>query len=225
MADTGVTVWAAGFWADDVWAAGLWAANPPVTVPDVVGQTQAAGTTTLEAALFVVSVATAYSSTVPAGTIISQDPAGGASAPGGSTVTITVSLGDAPAPPPSTAVTGGGFLYAYELHRAARRKRKREQEEREEEAQALQDKVDAEIALLLAQQEAETERKAELDRLQKLVREYSNDQLQLSDRAKIAYVRALTQANFSAMEALDRELQRQLDEEEITALMILLNED
>jgi hypothetical protein len=142
------------------------------------------------------------------------------------TLDMTGALTDAnAAPAPVTETFTGGFLYAYELERARRRKRKREQEEREEEARALKDKVDAEIALLLAQQEAESERKAELDRLQKLVKQHSNDQLQLSDRAKIAYVRALTQANFSAMEALDRELQRQLDEEEITALMILLNED
>lgn len=142
------------------------------------------------------------------------------------TLDMTGALTDAnAAPAPVTETFTGGFLYAYELERARRRKRKREQEEREEEARTLQDKVDAEIALLLAKQEAEAERQAELDRLQRLVRQHSNDQLQLSDRAKIAYVRALTQANFSAMEALDRELQRQIDEEEITALMILLNED
>lgn len=65
-----------------------------VTVPDVVGQTQASGTAELEAALFAVAVVTAYSSTVPAGTIISQSPAAGVDAPEGSTVTITVSLGE-----------------------------------------------------------------------------------------------------------------------------------
>lgn len=65
-----------------------------VTVPDVVGQTQASGTTTLQGLSFVVAVATAYSSTVPAGTIISQSPTGGTDWPQGGTVTITVSLGD-----------------------------------------------------------------------------------------------------------------------------------
>jgi hypothetical protein len=131
-----------------------------------------------------------------------------------------------PQPPVVTPeVTGGGFWPAYERYRATRIRKKREQEELEEEARALQDKVDREIALLLRAAEAEQARKAELDRLQALVKAHSNAQLELSDRAKIAYVRALTQANFSAMEALERELQRQLDEEEITALMILLNED
>ncbi len=65
----------------------------PVEVPDVVGDLQADGTTELETALFVVAVATAYSSSIAAGLIISQDPVGGSFANPGSTVTITVSLG------------------------------------------------------------------------------------------------------------------------------------
>lgn len=65
-----------------------------VAVPDVVGDAQAAGTAELQAAGFVVAVNTASSSSVPAGFIISQIPAGGAQALSGSTVTITVSIGD-----------------------------------------------------------------------------------------------------------------------------------
>lgn len=119
----------------------------------------------------------------------------------------------------------GGFLYEYERSMSVRARHRARQEQLEEDVQALQDKVDAEIALLLHRQEAEDERKAELARLQTLVQRHSHEQLHLSSRAKVAYVRALGQANFSALEALDRELQRQLDEEEATALMILLNED
>lgn len=73
------------------------AAAQPVEVPNVVGETEAAGTTTLETALFVVSVSTAYSASVALGLIISQDPAGGAFAAEGSTVGIVVSLGPEPA--------------------------------------------------------------------------------------------------------------------------------
>lgn len=65
-------------------------------VPDVVGETQAAGTTELEAAGFVVSVSTDYSDSVAVGLIISQDPAGGTFAASGSTVEIVVSLGPEP---------------------------------------------------------------------------------------------------------------------------------
>jgi hypothetical protein len=198
-------------------------AEAGVLVPDVVGDSQAAGTATLEGDGFVVAVATAYSSTVPAGDIISQDPVGGAEAPSGSTVTITVSLGDQPVQPSSQP--SGGFWFDFDHEREHRARKRREEEEREQEARALQDKVDAEIAMLLARQDAEAERKAELDRLQSLVKAHSNAQLELSDRAKIAYVRALTQANFSALEALDRELQRQIEEEDFAVLMLLLNGD
>jgi len=68
----------------------------PVQVPNVVGETQAAGTTDLTNAGFLTAVVTAYSSSVAAGTIISQDPIGGTFALPGSTVTITVSLGPQP---------------------------------------------------------------------------------------------------------------------------------
>lgn len=137
----------------------------------------------------------------------------------------TVGAAPTPQPQPSPETFSGGFLYAYELERSHRHRRKREQDELEAEARALQNKVDAEIALLLRAKEAEEERQAELDRLQSLVRNHSNRALELSDRAKIAYVRVLTQANFSALEALDRELERMLFEEESAALMLLLNED
>lgn len=92
----------------------------PVEVPDVVGETQANGTTTLEGEGFVVAVATAYSNVVPAGTIISQDPAGGEFAAVGSTVTITVSLGEQPV---STG-TGDDTPWDPRLLRMAQRARK-----------------------------------------------------------------------------------------------------
>jgi hypothetical protein len=74
---------------------GMGAGTAPVLVevPDVVGETQAAGTTTLEGEGFVVSVSTAFSASVAAGLIISQDPEGGEFAASGSTVAIVVSLG------------------------------------------------------------------------------------------------------------------------------------
>jgi beta-lactam-binding protein with PASTA domain len=65
-----------------------------VTVPNVVGQTQASGTTELEDDGFVVMVATAYSSVVASGSIISQSPAAGTEQASGSTITITVSMGE-----------------------------------------------------------------------------------------------------------------------------------
>src|SRR5690606_41408859 len=73
-----VTAWAAGAWAAGAWTGTAWQASAPVTVPDVVGQTQAEATAALQAAGFVVAVVTAASSTVPIGAVISQAPTGGA---------------------------------------------------------------------------------------------------------------------------------------------------
>jgi len=72
----------------------------PVVVPDVVGETQAAATTIIETAGLVVgTVTTAASDTVPAGNVISQDPAAGTSVAAGSAVDLVVSSGSSgPAP-------------------------------------------------------------------------------------------------------------------------------
>ena len=67
----------------------------PVTVPNVVGQTQATAQTNTTNAGLVSAINTAHSPTVPPGLVISQTPVGGASAARGSTVTLLVSLGPA----------------------------------------------------------------------------------------------------------------------------------
>jgi len=90
--------WASGAWATGAWQGTAWAVGgATATVPDVVGDSEATGTSTLEGDGFVVSVQYGYSASVAAGDIISQSPAGGATADIGSTVIIVVSLGDAPA--------------------------------------------------------------------------------------------------------------------------------
>ena len=66
------------------------------TVPDVVGQLQAnAEAAVLAAGLVVGAITTANSDTVPAGNVISQDPAGGSSVVEGSAVDLVISLGPA----------------------------------------------------------------------------------------------------------------------------------
>ena len=69
----------------------------PVLVPDVVNQTQAAAEAAIVAATLTVgNVTSAYSATVPAGNVISQNPIGGASALPGTPVDLVVSLGVEP---------------------------------------------------------------------------------------------------------------------------------
>ncbi len=100
---------------------------PTVTVPNVVGQTQAAATTAItNAGLRVGTVTNAASSTVPSGNVISQTPVSGTSVATNSAVNLTVSAGAAPAfginTRPALATfnlpTGGGSAGTYDLVQA-----------------------------------------------------------------------------------------------------------
>lgn len=78
-------------------------ASAPVTVPNVVGQSQSAATVMIgEAGLTLGDVTTGYSPSVPEGDVISQDPAGGTEVASGSAVDIVVSLGPEPASDPES---------------------------------------------------------------------------------------------------------------------------
>ena len=67
-----------------------------MTVPNVVGQTQAAATAAITGAGLVVGTVTQQSSaTVPAGSVISQNPLSGTSVAAGSAVSLVVSTGPA----------------------------------------------------------------------------------------------------------------------------------
>jgi uncharacterized repeat protein (TIGR03803 family) len=92
-----------------------------VSVPNVVGQTQAAAATAITGAgLIVGTVTTESSNTVASGTVISQSPAGGASVASGSAVNLIVSSGPAGATVPNvvgktqaaatTAIIGAGLV-------------------------------------------------------------------------------------------------------------------
>ena len=79
--------------------------GPPLkTVPSVTGQTEASARATLESAGFSVASTTTTTNSAPAGTVISQSPAGNTQATPGSTVTIVVA--EKP-PPPATATVPG----------------------------------------------------------------------------------------------------------------------
>jgi len=93
--------------------------KPQVTVPNVVGATEAGASSTIQSALLSVTVANANSESVPNGQVISQTPTGGSTVDQGSTVTITVSRGRAEATVPDvinqpisnarTTLTGEGL--------------------------------------------------------------------------------------------------------------------
>jgi eukaryotic-like serine/threonine-protein kinase len=75
----------------------------PVHVPDVTGQTQSAAEAAIRGAGLSVGSATRRSSTQTPGSVISQSPGGGASAPSGSKVNLTI----AQAPKPKEAAVPG----------------------------------------------------------------------------------------------------------------------
>jgi serine/threonine-protein kinase len=64
--------------------------KPQVSVPDVTGEAQDQATASLRHAGFQVATQTKESSTVTAGDVISQNPAGGTQASSGATVTLTI---------------------------------------------------------------------------------------------------------------------------------------
>lgn len=83
----------------------------PTTVPDVVGLSQAAAEASIAAAGLVTgTVSSVNSDTVPAGNVISQDPAGGSSATSGTPVDLVVSLGTATGAPTMISPTPGSTL-------------------------------------------------------------------------------------------------------------------
>ena len=86
---------------------------PQVAVPNVVGMTQATATTAINSAGLVLgAVTTQSSSTVPAGSVISQNPAAGTNVISGSAVSLVVSSGGAGVLVPK--VVGLSLLTAYE---------------------------------------------------------------------------------------------------------------
>jgi len=81
----------------------------PVVVLDVVNLTQAAATAAIiNAGLAVGNITQQSSATVPAGSVISQNPAAGTGVAAGSAVGLVISTGPATPTPPPTGGGGGG---------------------------------------------------------------------------------------------------------------------
>jgi eukaryotic-like serine/threonine-protein kinase len=94
-----------------LWAAGVFKstpAKPDVKVPSVVGMSQSGATNTLLVAKLDVGKITEVTTTsAPSGSVVSQDPAAGASVPEGTKVALSVVAGASPSPTASTAPVPG----------------------------------------------------------------------------------------------------------------------
>lgn len=118
----------------------------------------------------------------------------------------------------------GGFFDAFEreqFRRAAKRRRKLEEED---ELRAIQDATDREIAQLLRVQEARDAERDDLAQLKRLTENVAREAQQaFTERTAMAYAKALAQQNTAALLAFERAVRQQIDEEDMTALLFLLN--
>lgn len=132
--------------------------------------------------------------------------------------------GDAPPPTPSPSPPSpsGGWVFHYEMALARRRKRKREIEEAQAESERIEDETTRQIAALMRKQERRDEEREYFERLKNLAREYREAALppRVSDALQIA----LQRETMSALRALDKELRRVLEEEEMAVLLMMLND-
>lgn len=167
---------------------------------------------------------TTYSATVDTGDV---NVAVGISALSLTTYPATVDATDAVIREQASSAGGWGFLNLYDAERQRRRARARRRKDLEEESERIENAVEREIARLLRKQEAEDDRRQELQRLAELARADADIEAarQYSERVATAYARALAKGNYSALEALERELRRAAEEEEwlLNATMALLN--
>ncbi len=125
------------------------------------------------------------------------------------------------------AAGGWLFLNAWEAEQRKRKARDKRRRELEEETEQIQDALDRQIAQLLREQEAKDDKREDFKRTAELARANADIEAarQYSERVATAYARVIAQGNYSAIEALERELRRAAEEEEfmLQALMVLLD--
>jgi hypothetical protein len=117
---------------------------------------------------------------------------------------------------------GWAFFLRYQDERDRRRRKRLEQDEAEEAVKALPP-VEAEIAQFLHKQERQDEKRAEIERLRKLVAEHS-DTKSLPPRVASAFERAQQRQTFSSLLNLDKELRRMMEDEEFMVLLMMLED-
>ena len=147
---------------------------------------------------------------------------------GATTLTFSPSgvLSDASAPEIEAVQSSGGYAFylAFEQHQERRRRRKRREEElRLEEIQA---ETDREIAKLLHEQEAIDDERADLARIQALADEYAGTRQPVPRNIAASLLKAQEERTRNALEQLQREMDRLLEEESVAiATTLLLDTD
>jgi hypothetical protein len=120
----------------------------------------------------------------------------------------------------------GGFFFDYDREILKRRKDREEREELEENAEDIKEDLDRAIALEFRKKESDQARINELERLSDLAKQHQTEiKEKMSDRVIMTVERAIEKGNFSAMEALDRQLKGVKEEETflLDAMKIILS--
>jgi hypothetical protein len=146
-------------------------------------------------------------------------------------VSLVPREGDAVQPPAAEQAVGGGGWWPYwwrDEHERRQRERQRIEAAREE-AEEIADRVDREIALIERDIESKEQRTAELARLKAAAEKYGREAAEdaYNDRVGAALERAVRQGNYSALDALDREMVRAQEEAEffLLAVTLILSEE
>ncbi len=140
-------------------------------------------------------------------------------ATGGTGQAVTADASVVEVPP-----SGGWFNLRYEQELRRREAVRRKQRELDEEVAAIPQPIDREIGLLLREQEAKDLKRQELERLRELATSLDAERARqdYGDRVSKALERAVQKGNYSALEALDREIQRAQEDEEQVALAVMM---
>jgi len=121
----------------------------------------------------------------------------------------------------------GGWWPDYDAYQYNKRKERKRLLDLEERAERIKDRLDRELALEFRKQEREESRIEELRLLTRLAKEHKQDiEESFNEKVIFAANKAIMKGNYSAMERLERMIQRQTEEEEflLEATRIILNQ-
>jgi hypothetical protein len=118
--------------------------------------------------------------------------------------------------------SGGWFFRECDSEWECRRKKRKRLEELEADSALIADETTREIALLLRRQEAEDERRQELERLRSLAQR--SDRAEFDGRLARAHAAALADGTAKALIAFERAIEEAREEEEILMLLTMLDD-
>lgn len=124
---------------------------------------------------------------------------------------------------PVVEYSGGSFYEEFNRSYNDRIRRRKEIEKQKKYDENIQNDIDRSIAQLLREQEINDDNRKEIDRLSVLVSKAQYIKGDFSERNQALLEEAARKKTLAALEIFERELAKQLEEEEFAVLMLLLN--